>query len=65
VEKAGLPETFPFPSPVATPTEPGPDFEGRADHRYAENEGVRIHYAALGEGLLVVRLHGFPDYWYT
>jgi hypothetical protein len=61
VEKAVLPETFPFPSPVTAPAEPGPDFEGRVEHRYAENEGVRIHYAALGEGPLVVMLPGFPD----
>jgi epoxide hydrolase 4 len=28
-------------------------------------EGVRIHYASLGEGPLVVMIHGFPDFWYT
>ncbi len=61
MEKAVLLETFPFPSPVTAPAEPGPDFEGRVEHRYTENEGVRIHYAALGEGPLGVMLHGFPD----
>ncbi|MEM7307774.1 MAG: alpha/beta hydrolase [Planctomycetota bacterium] len=35
------------------------------EHRYADNDGVRIHYALLGEGPTVVLLHGFPDYWYT
>ncbi len=35
------------------------------EHAYAENDGVRLHYAAMGEGPLVVMLHGFPDYWYT
>jgi len=47
--------------------------EGRAQsalvdevtHHYAENEGVRIHYASAGEGPLVVFIHGFPDYWYS
>lgn len=34
-------------------------------HHYAENDGVRIHYAAAGEGPLVVFVHGFPDYWYS
>ena len=34
-------------------------------HHYAENQGVKLHYAALGEGPLVVMIHGFPDFWYT
>ncbi len=25
----------------------------------------RIHYVSLGEGPLVVMIHGFPDFWYT
>ncbi len=39
--------------------------EDRVEHGYADSDGVRIHYASLGEGPLVVMLHGFPDYWYT
>ena len=35
-----------------------------AEHRYADNDGVRIHYVTLGEGPLVVFLHGFPNQWY-
>ena len=35
------------------------------EHGFAENEGVKIHYAALGEGPLVLFVHGFPDFWYT
>lgn len=35
------------------------------EHAYATNNGVRIHYAALGQGPLVVMIHGFPDFWYT
>ncbi len=42
-----------------------PDFEDRVEHRYADNEGVGIHYAAIGEGPLVVMVHGFPDFWFT
>ena len=34
-------------------------------HHYAENDGVRIHYASAGEGPLVVFIHGFPDFWYS
>jgi len=37
----------------------------RVEHAYARNGDVRIHYVTLGEGPLVVMLHGFPDYWYT
>lgn len=35
------------------------------EHRYADSNGVKIHYAAMGEGSLVVFVHGFPDFWYT
>jgi epoxide hydrolase 4 len=37
----------------------------KAEHRYANNNGVKIHYALYGSGPLVVFLHGFPDYWLT
>ncbi|WP_019834396.1 alpha/beta fold hydrolase [Sphingomonas sp. PR090111-T3T-6A] len=33
--------------------------------KYADNNGVRIHYVASGKGPLVVMIHGFPDYWAT
>ena len=32
---------------------------------YAQNGDVQIHYAAVGEGPLVVMIHGFPDFWYS
>ena len=35
------------------------------EHRFAENNGVRIHYVTIGEGPLIVMIHGFPDYWYS
>jgi pimeloyl-ACP methyl ester carboxylesterase len=41
------------------------DVEPRVTHGYADNNGVKIHYAAMGAGPLVVMIHGFPDYWYT
>jgi pimeloyl-ACP methyl ester carboxylesterase len=31
---------------------------------YAELSEVRLHYAELGEGPLVVLLHGFPEAWF-
>lgn len=32
---------------------------------YADSSGVKIHYVTLGEGPVVLFIHGFPDYWYT
>lgn len=43
----------------------GQDVWDRVEHGYAENAGVRIHYASLGTGPLVVMIHGFPDFWYS
>ena len=51
---------------------PGTSSAGQADlydrvkHGYAVSQGgVKIHYATLGEGPLVVMIHGFPDFWYS
>lgn len=41
------------------------DLERQVTHGFATNNGVRIHYAALGQGPLIVMIHGFPDYWLT
>lgn len=41
------------------------DFLDRVEHHYADSEGVKIHYASIGEGPLVVMIHGWPDFWYT
>lgn len=41
------------------------DFESSVKHDYANSNGVKIHYASLGQGPLVVMIHGFPDFWYT
>lgn len=35
------------------------------EHGYADNNGVKIHYARMGSGPLVVMVHGFPDFWYS
>ncbi len=35
------------------------------EHGYADSDGVKIHYATIGEGPLVIMIHGFPDFWYT
>lgn len=41
------------------------DIEARVRHGYVDSNGVKIHYATLGTGPLVVMIHGFPDFWYT
>jgi pimeloyl-ACP methyl ester carboxylesterase len=40
-------------------------FDDKVTHGYADSNGVKIHYASIGSGPLVVMIHGFPDYWYT
>jgi pimeloyl-ACP methyl ester carboxylesterase len=42
-----------------------PNLDARVEHGYATNNGVRIHYASLGKGPLILMIHGFPDYWFT
>ncbi len=49
----------------ALPLAGGSDLEARVQHGYADSGGVKIHYASLGKGPLIVMIHGFPDYWYT
>ena len=31
---------------------------------YVEVNGVRLHYASVGQGPLVLFLHGYPSFWY-
>ncbi len=40
------------------------DVYDRVEHGYADSDGVQIHYVTLGDGPLVVMIHGFPDFWY-
>ena len=41
------------------------DLWDEVEHGYADNNGVKIHYATIGEGPLVIMIHGFPDFWYS
>jgi epoxide hydrolase 4 len=51
-------------SVTAKPSE-SKDLWDRVEHHYADSNGVKIHYVALGKGPLIVMIHGFPDFWYT
>jgi pimeloyl-ACP methyl ester carboxylesterase len=44
---------------------PAAGIESKVTHGYADSNGVKIHYASLGQGPLIVMIHGFPDFWYT
>lgn len=35
------------------------------DNHYAINDGIKIHYVTIGDGPVLLMLHGFPDFWYT
>jgi pimeloyl-ACP methyl ester carboxylesterase len=41
------------------------DLDSRVTHGFADHDGVKIHYASIGTGPLIVMIHGFPDFWYT
>ena len=41
------------------------DIWDEVSHGYADNKGVKIHYATIGTGPLVIMIHGFPDFWYS
>ena len=38
-----------------------PDFQSQ----YAEVNGIRLHYVSIGEGKLIMFVHGFPEFWYA
>ena len=49
----------------ATAAQAGEGTAPKLEDRYADDNGVKIHYVAAGTGPLVVMIHGFPDYWGT
>ena len=51
---------------MAVPASAQTDIFERVTHGYATSDGgVKIHYATIGKGPLVVMIHGFPDFWYS
>lgn len=41
------------------------EIDGPWEHKYVAANGARFHVAELGDGPLVLLLHGFPQFWYT
>ena len=37
------------------------DIWDEVSHAFTENNGIPLHYARIGEGPLVIMIHGFPD----
>ncbi len=53
---------------VATlPSAAGDGLIDEVEHKYVANpqDGTKIHYVSIGQGPLVVFVHGFPDFWYS
>ena len=44
---------------MATTTDEGPQ------HEFVNVNGIRMHYVTMGNGPLIVFLHGFPEFWYS
>ena len=34
-------------------------------HQYITSNGIQLHYVTQGDGLLMLMLHGFPEFWYS
>jgi pimeloyl-ACP methyl ester carboxylesterase len=47
------------------PIEPVIQISGPWTHRSVTANGSRFHVASMGEGPLVLLLHGFPEFWWT
>jgi epoxide hydrolase 4 len=47
------------------PQPDAPPHTGGIRHSFAEVNGVRLHYASVGSGRLILFLHGFPEFWRT
>ncbi len=35
----------------------------RVEHHNVDNKGVNIHYVSVGEGPVLLFVHGWPDFW--
>ncbi|MET4612377.1 pimeloyl-ACP methyl ester carboxylesterase [Rhodococcus sp. PvR044] len=60
-----MPESETFPHAVDRSSLPANvDDPSTFNHRFADVNGIRLHYVEEGEGPLVIMVHGFPFLWY-
>jgi pimeloyl-ACP methyl ester carboxylesterase len=45
--------------------DPAEEVFNQVAHHETDSDGVSIHYVTLGEGPVVLFVHGFPDFWYS
>ena len=50
---------------AAASTANSADDPANYNHRFADINGIRMHYVEAGKGPLVILLHGFPLLWYS
>src|SRR6187455_702200 len=50
---------------LAIPGAASADVWTDAKHGTVDSNGVKIHYATMGSGPVMVMIHGFPDFWYS
>src|SRR5688572_14115266 len=50
---------------IAGTTDPEPPATPVIQHAYADLSEVRLHYASVGAGDLIMFVHGFPEFWYA
>lgn len=50
---------------ATTETSAGTGVFERVEHHETDNDGVTLHYVTLGEGPVILFVHGFPDFWFT
>lgn len=39
--------------------------EGQVEHKTVPVNGINMHFAEIGQGPLVLFIHGFPEFWYS
>ncbi len=41
------------------------DSRSELQHKYAQVNGIKLHYVTSGTGKTILFLHGFPEFWYS
>lgn len=41
------------------------DLLDKTTEGFADSDGVPIHYVTMGQGPLLIMVHGYPDFWFT